>query len=263
MGKKSALYVDLDGTWHPWQMFDELIKMFVRLGIMPQIVLEMSRDQFLAYKNKRGKFSHFIDAAVSAYYKNDRLRGMRISDAKFAAQKVIEEKGLRVHLFTDRLSWAAYETGVWRTIISGSPREVVQAFANAQLITEVFATEHPCDDEVFLGGEPNVWASKKGEAVRVSAKRNNIDLQRSVAVGDSLSDSGMFELVGYPVCFNPERALLKRAKENRWPVVFEKKDVIAAFVPNEDGLLVEADFSDILPSRLAKRLERLLAIVAR
>ena len=42
-----------------------------------------------------------------------------------------------------------------------------------------------------------------------------------------------------------------------------EKDVIAAFVPNEDGLLVEADFSDILPSRLAKRLERLLAIVAR
>jgi HAD superfamily phosphoserine phosphatase-like hydrolase len=262
MRKTPAVYFDLDGTWYRWQLFDAWVAMCVELGVMKQIVIELSKPQLSAYKRRRGKFSDFIDAAVFAYQGEHRLRGIRLSDARFAANKVIERDGDKTHVFTERLSQAARDLDVWRSVISGSPKEVVQAFVEAHGITEVFATEHPCGRTRYLGGEPVLWSTRKDEAVKISAERNNIDLRRSVAIGDSMSDVAMFERVGYPICFNPEKRLLAAAKENWWSVVFEKKDAITAFKPDGGGRLVEAEFSEILPPRLAKRLEKLLAAVA-
>ena len=223
MRNKSAVFFDLDGTWYRWQLFDAWIAMCVELGVMKQIVIELSKPQRSAYKRRRGKFSDFIDVAVAAYQCENRLRGIRLSDARFAADKVIERDGDKTHVFTERLSQAARDLGVWRSVISGSPKEVVEAFAEAHGITEVFATEHPCGRTRYLGGKPSLWSTRKDEAILVSMLENHIDLSRSVAVGDSMSDVAMFEHVGYPICFNPERKLIEVAKENRWPVVFEKK----------------------------------------
>ncbi len=235
MRKKPAVYFDLDGTWFRWQLFDAWVAKCVELGVMKRIVIELSKPRLSAYKRRRGKFSDFIDAAVSAYQGERRLRGIRLSDARFAANKVIDRDGKKTHVFTERLSQAAHELGVWRCIISGSPKEVVEEFAFRHSITEIFATEHPCGRTRYLGGEPVTWNTRKDEAVLVSMLENHIDVGRSVAIGDSMSDAAMFERVGYPICFNPERKLIEAAKKRIWPVVFEKKDAIAAFKPDENG----------------------------
>ncbi|MBI4138572.1 HAD-IB family phosphatase [Candidatus Uhrbacteria bacterium] len=256
-----AVFFDIDGTWLRWQLFDEWIHKMVELGLLPGIVLAKTEEQRRAYKRREGSFDDFVNAQIDAYQNDFRLRGVRLSDARFAAREVIRENGRLVHVFTDRLSQAVEELGIRRVIISGSPREVVTAFAESHRITDIFATEHPSDTTTYLGGMPIEWCFKKGEAVRILAEEARLSLERSVAIGDSGSDAEMFEQVGYPICFNPSAKLLALARNKRWPVVWEKKDVLAFFRCNDQGLFQETSLLSILPPEIAERLASKLKAV--
>jgi hypothetical protein len=51
------------------------------------------------------------------------------------------------------------------------------------------------------------------------AVTEGIDLARSYAYSDSITDLPMLELVGHPVAVNPDRPLLRIARERDWEVV--------------------------------------------
>ncbi|MBW3608149.1 MAG: haloacid dehalogenase-like hydrolase, partial [Actinobacteria bacterium] len=50
------------------------------------------------------------------------------------------------------------------------------------------------------------------------ARRRNLDLSRSYAYADSISDLPMLEAVGNPVAVNPDRRLTAAAKDRGWRV---------------------------------------------
>jgi hypothetical protein len=52
-----------------------------------------------------------------------------------------------------------------------------------------------------------------------------IDLARSYAYSDSITDQPMLELVGYPVVVNPDRDLQRIAREREWEVREFKRPV--------------------------------------
>ena len=58
----------------------------------------------------------------------------------------------------------------------------------------------------------------KAEAMRQLAAQDGIDLSGSYAYSDSYTDAPMLEAVGHPVAVNPDRVLLKLAKERGWEV---------------------------------------------
>ena len=124
-------------------------------------------------------------------------------------------------------------------------------------IEERYAIEagHGCDSrlDVFtngwlsqLGGDGDgplralgryqVQMDGKGALVRMLQRRYGVDRTRTVAVGDSAGDIGMFQESGLPICFNPwDERPLAHAK-----VVVEERDlqhVIDAMVAH--GLLEE------------------------
>jgi phosphoserine phosphatase len=53
-----------------------------------------------------------------------------------------------------------------------------------------------------------------------------LNLDGSVGVGDTLSDVGFLELVQPPIVFNPNCSLFDVARQQDWPIVVERKDVI-------------------------------------
>ncbi|MBU0540216.1 MAG: HAD-IB family hydrolase [Patescibacteria group bacterium] len=252
---KPCVFFDIDGTWLRWQLFDEWIQKCVELGILPAIVLAMAEKERRAYKLREAPFVDFMNALVDAYCGDRRLAGMRVSDARFAAKAVMEEKGRMVHVFTSRLARAAEDCGKERVIISGSPREAVAAFAEYFGIKLFLGTEHSYEKGVFTGKEHLVWANQKGKAIKKLAAENELDLSRSVGIGDSASDAEMLKLMQYPICFNPEQGLLAQARASRWPVVWEKKDVFTFYRSDAEGKLHEVSISDILPQDLAKALQ--------
>lgn len=259
MNTVTPVFFDVDGTLVRWQLFADYVEAMARYGLFPRIVTAMAEDGLRAYKEREGRFRVFVERQVEAYQSGGRMRGIRVSDAEWVAKKLIEKKGKRVHVFTRELALAAADVGMRRALISGSPVEVVRAFAEAFGISIYLGSEHPHFNGVFTGGEAKEWVKDKCAAVSHLVRVHDFDLTGAVAIGDSTSDVDMFECALYPVCFNPTRDLLAVARARCWPVVIERKDVRAIFVPDEHGRLAEATCSDILPVMLAEALDKRLA----
>jgi HAD superfamily hydrolase (TIGR01490 family) len=105
-------------------------------------------------------------------------------------------------------------------IVSSSPEEVVRPLAAHFGVSGVIATRAEVDDDGRYTGELDFYCygEQKAEAVRQLAERVGIDLERSYAYTDSITDLPMLEAVGNPIAVNPDRELRRAAEDREWPV---------------------------------------------
>ena len=70
------------------------------------------------------------------------------------------------------------------------------------------------------------WGEGKARAVRRFAREHGIELNKSYAYGDSMSDRPMLEAVGRPATVNPPQELHRIARRRDWPIFWwrERKD---------------------------------------
>jgi HAD superfamily hydrolase (TIGR01490 family) len=107
-------------------------------------------------------------------------------------------------------------------IISSSPFEVVAPLAEYLGVDDAIATRARIDDEGRYTGELEFYAygPHKADAIREMAVKEGIDLARSYAYSDSITDLPMLELVGNPVAVNPDRELTRVAREREWETMW-------------------------------------------
>jgi HAD superfamily hydrolase (TIGR01490 family) len=105
-------------------------------------------------------------------------------------------------------------------IVSSSPEEVVRPLARHFGVSGVIATRAETGPDGRYTGELEFYAygDGKAEAVRAAAERSGIDLSRSFAYTDSITDLPLLEAVGNPVAVNPDKELRKAAEERAWPI---------------------------------------------
>src|SRR3954447_4608081 len=105
-------------------------------------------------------------------------------------------------------------------IVSASPEEIVMPLGRYLGVDEAISSRAMVDDEGRYTGEMDVYAygPYKADLMREVAEREGIDLSASFAYSDSYTDLPMLEVVGHPVVVNPERVLLKVARERGWEV---------------------------------------------
>ena len=105
-------------------------------------------------------------------------------------------------------------------IVSASPEEIVEPLGEYLGVDEAIASRAKVDDEGRYTGEMDVYAygPYKADVMREVAAREGIDLAASFAYSDSYTDIPMLEAVGNPVAVNPDRVLLKLARERDWEV---------------------------------------------
>jgi HAD superfamily hydrolase (TIGR01490 family) len=105
-------------------------------------------------------------------------------------------------------------------IVSSSPEEVVRPLARHFGVTGVIATRAAIGPDGKYTGELEYYAygEEKAAAVRAVAERSRIDLSRSFAYTDSITDLPLLSAVGNPVAVNPDRDLRKAAEERGWPI---------------------------------------------
>ncbi len=109
-------------------------------------------------------------------------------------------------------------------IISSAPEEVVEPIARMLKVDDFVATRAETKDGRYTGEiEFYCYGENKAAAMREIAEARGIDLARSYAYSDSITDLAMLETVGKPHAVNPDRELAKVAAERGWPVLrFEK-----------------------------------------
>lgn len=105
-------------------------------------------------------------------------------------------------------------------IVSASPEEIVQPLAEYLGVDAAIATRAQVDNDGRYTGEMAFYAYGpfKAEAMVALAEKDGLDLAESYAYSDSYTDAPMLEVVGHPVVVNPDRVLLKLAKERGWEV---------------------------------------------
>jgi HAD superfamily hydrolase (TIGR01490 family) len=106
-------------------------------------------------------------------------------------------------------------------LVSSSPEEMVEAIGARLGVDGVIATSARLDDSGCYAGELERYAYGPAKATIISelAAREGIDLGRSWAYSDSITDTPMLEVVGHPVAVNPDRPLRRLAIRNDWPVI--------------------------------------------
>ena len=105
-------------------------------------------------------------------------------------------------------------------IVSSSPEEVVRPLARHFGVSGVIATRAAIGPDGLYTGELEFYAYGEGkaEAVRAMAERSGIDLTKSFAYSDSVTDLPLLQAVGNPVAVNPDKELRKAAEEHGWPI---------------------------------------------
>jgi HAD superfamily hydrolase (TIGR01490 family) len=105
-------------------------------------------------------------------------------------------------------------------IVSSSPEEIVRPLARHFGVSGVIATRAEVGDDGRYTGDLEFYAygAQKAEAIQGLASRVGIDLSRSFAYSDSITDLPMLEVVGNPVAVNADKELRKIAEERDWQI---------------------------------------------
>jgi HAD superfamily hydrolase (TIGR01490 family) len=105
-------------------------------------------------------------------------------------------------------------------IISASPQEIVEPLAHYLGVEGAIGTRAKIDAEGKYTGEVDFYSygPQKAEAILEVANWEGIDLTRSYAYSDSITDLPMLEVVGHPEVVNPDRELARVARERGWKV---------------------------------------------
>jgi HAD superfamily hydrolase (TIGR01490 family) len=113
------------------------------------------------------------------------------------------------------------EAGRDTYIVSASPIEIIDGFAEAMHMTGAIGTVAELKDGVYTGelAEPFCYGPGKAEAIVRMAEEKGYDLQKSYAYSDSIGDLPMLEAVGHPVAVNPDKALAAISYQRGWPIV--------------------------------------------
>jgi len=112
-------------------------------------------------------------------------------------------------------------------IISATPEGVVAPLGHYLGVHEVIATRPKVDADGRYTGELDfhAYGPYKAQAIRSLADREGIDLPASFAYSDSCTDLPMLETVGHPVAVNPDRQLLRVARQRGWEVRYFARPV--------------------------------------
>jgi HAD superfamily hydrolase (TIGR01490 family) len=105
-------------------------------------------------------------------------------------------------------------------IISSAGTEVVEPIGERLGVDRALGTQVEIVDGKYTGEILfYAYGEGKADAMRAMAQENGYDLADCYAYTDSETDLPMLEIVGHPVCVNPDSALRRTALERGWPVV--------------------------------------------
>lgn len=108
---------------------------------------------------------------------------------------------------------------VW--LVTAEPREITEPMVEFLGVDGCISSEAEVGADGRYTGLAHRWVYGPTKAVAIAeeAERRGFDLAGSYAYSDSATDLPMLELVGHPVCVNPDRRLAAVARQRGWDVV--------------------------------------------
>ena len=114
------------------------------------------------------------------------------------------------------------ENNATTVILSSSLVQICREMADHLGMDDIVCSELEIADG-YLTGFPKgrlCYGSEKVSGLTSYCEKNNSKIEDAWYYGDSISDLPVLNIVGNPVCVNPDSMLLKSARENDWKIFF-------------------------------------------
>ena len=222
--KRFAVF-DIDGTLIRWQLYHAIADHLVKLGYIKPSDFASIKEARMEWKRRSpdASFKTYEIELIGAYERA--LVKLTPRELDRAVDSVFNEYKDQVYVYTRQLIADLKAKGYTLFAISGSQTEIVEKIADYYGFDAFLGTVYEKPGGRFTGNKV-FHAQFKDKALQGLIDRYGLDLDGSVAVGDSKSDIPMLKMVEQPIAFNPERALFDESVANKWKIVIERKDMV-------------------------------------
>jgi len=222
--KKFAVF-DIDGTLIRWQLYHAIADSMVKLGFVKPEAYDSVKLARMDWK-RRSPGASFRTYELELIKVYDRvLAGLTTDQFEAAAQVVFDEYKDQVYTYTRELIKDLKSRDYLLFAISGSQIEIVELIARYYEFDDFAGSIYERAGQKFTG-HLTIGAHNKDQTLKLMVEKHDAGFAGSIAVGDSLSDAVMLEMVEQPIAFNPDKDLFERAKKQGWKVVLERKNMI-------------------------------------
>ncbi|MGH7175699.1 MAG: HAD family hydrolase [Minisyncoccia bacterium] len=226
MEKRKVVVFDIDGTVFRSSLLLALAKRLIQSGIFPREAQEEFEEERLKWLDRKGDYPSYVEKVVQVFARE--IKGKPYEEIANLAGEIIEEKKDRVYRYTRDLIKRLKREGYFILGISHSPKFIVDGFGYERGFDKTYGTFYTSGASGNFTGEieDEDLIFNKAAVLTRAARKENLTLEGSIAVGDTESDIPMLEMVERPIAFNPNANLYAHAKRRGWEVVVERKDVI-------------------------------------
>ncbi|MEX2043367.1 MAG: HAD-IB family phosphatase [Patescibacteria group bacterium] len=223
---KPLAVFDIDGTLFRSAVMVEIVDRMIATDLLPETVYQELVAAKNAWKDRQGSFEEYNEQLV--HFIEHHFIGL--DERKFArfARAVIGELKDRQYRFTHDLLERLRGKGYVLMAVSGMPVQALKEYDRYLKFDYIFGWEQEIENGKFTGKTSGLYPMEGKEKIvkYFLSEHAEVTLAGSFGVGDTEDDVGLLEMVENPIAFNPNRKLLKRAKEAGWRVVVERKDSI-------------------------------------
>jgi len=237
MKRKFAVF-DIDGTIARNSLLQQLVKALVsrgKLGIGPAQEIDFLLHDF-RQKIADNNFGEYMKKAVAIMFKA-MPKKLSLEEYDELIDVVVKNSLSHTYVYTRQLINTLKKNGFFLISISGSEMRIVKAFSRA-LNFDAWAGQVQYEhDGKNLTGSVQALGQPKDKILQTIINKFDLNTKGSMGVGDTSSDITILEMVENPVVFNPNQALFKIAREKKWMIVLERKDMVYGML-EENGQYV-------------------------
>lgn len=224
---KAAVFFDIDGTVSRNDNLELLIGEIAKRGLLPcdkEALIKKSHD---LWKARECDFKEYLEDVINII---PNLKDFSHDILCKIAHDLIEGQGASFYLFPWMLLMKLKGLGYKIVAVSGAPSFMAEMYLNkiGLFPWKINSSKWIFKNNTFTGNIDLSILKHKGEFIEKEYKKQ-FDLSKCIAIGDTISDVEMLEKVGKGIVMNPTYELAEVAKEKKWAIVIERKDLLLAF----------------------------------
>ena len=182
-----------------------------------QLISDAWANVMFRLRGSNDEDTHALRDRISAS-----LAGTRVRDLERLGPDVLARVLPRIYPQVLGIAHQHQDAGRRAYITTAASQELAQILAHVLVLDGGIGSEFSEVVDGVYTGRPTglfIYGEGKARAIEELAAREGIDLAASYAYSDSASDLPMLRLVGHPVVVNPDRELLRVARQEGWEVL--------------------------------------------
>jgi HAD superfamily hydrolase (TIGR01490 family) len=215
----AAAFFDLDRTLMQGSSAFQFGRAAFSAGLMSrrQLLADAWANIMFRLRGSSDEDTHALRNRISAS-----LEGTRVRDLERLGPAVLAGVLPRIYPQVLKIAHDHQDEGRKVFITTAASQELAGILAQVLVFDGGIGSEFSeAVDGVYTGRPVGlfIYGEGKARAIEELAKREGFELEHCYAYSDSASDLPMLRLVGHPVAVNPDRELLRTARQEGWDVM--------------------------------------------